>query len=323
MPRYRLYGLVVESPIALPSARPARARADVVLRPAHPRTVERARRLAGLTTQPRDWFECGRLPDGATFLRWADLFEFLIAGDGCTIYYHRLTRATDESFAVYLLGQVLSFSLLSRRLEPLHATAVVIDGAAVAFLGDCGYGKSTLGAAFVAAGYPILTDDVLVVEKRRGTWIAHAGPSRLKLFPSVARHVLAHHDGERMNSGTAKLILPLQDSEKANRAVPLAALYVLPAPQQARRRRTAGASVAGVTGAAAFLEVTRAAFNLIQVDRQRLINQFSVAAALARDVPVRRLTHPRRLAMLPAVCQRVIADVRGLNRRRAQTGTAG
>ena len=59
---------------------------------------------------------------------------------------------------------MLSFSLLSLGYEPLHATAVVVDGEAVAFLGDCGYGKSTLGAAFLARGFPLLTDDVLALE---------------------------------------------------------------------------------------------------------------------------------------------------------------
>ena len=76
-------------------------------------------------------------------------------------------------------------------------------------------------------------------------------------------------------------------------------------------------------GQEAFLEITRAAFNLIHVDRERLANQFATATALARDVPVRRLTHPRRLAALPAVCERVIADVKALNRQRQRIGTAG
>lgn len=323
MTRYRLYGLVVESPISLPSVATTRAHADVVLRPAAGRTLDRTRRLAGLPAQPRHWFECGRLADGGIFLRWSDLFEFLITDEARTIHYHRLKKATDESLAVYLLGQVLSFSLLSRNFEPLHATAVVIDGTAIAFLGDCGYGKSTLAAAFVARGYPMLTDDVLVVEKRRGTWIAHAGPGRLKLFPRAARRVLNHRRGDRMNAGTAKLIVPLKEGQTTNGEVPLSALYVLPRPETARRTRSARGRVVGVTGQQAFLEITRAAFNLIRVDRRRLANQFAIATALAREIPVRRLNYPRRLAALPAVCERVIADAKELNRERQRIGTAG
>jgi hypothetical protein len=272
-----------------------------------------------MSTRPRRWFECGRVADSATFLRWSDLFEFLIADEGHTIEYRRLKNATDESLAMYLLGQVLSFSLLSRGLDPLHATAVVIDGAAVAFLGDCGYGKSTLGAAFVARGYPMLTDDVLAVKEQRGGWIAYAGPSRLKLFPRVARRILERDAAARLNSGTTKLIVPLKRGETATGATPLAALYLLPAPGRSKSRTDI--SLTEVGGQSAFLEITKAAFNLIHVDRQRLENQFSLASALARDVPVRRLIYPRRLAALPAVCDRVIQDVRAINSQRSRTGT--
>ena len=159
---YRLYGLNLAS--SLPLSSPlvaARGRPDVRLRSGRASRFARARDLHQIPRSPRDWFDSRRFPDGTTYLRWARLFEFLISPDGRTIEYHRLREATNASLTTYLLGQALSFSLLSFGYEPLHATAVVVDGEAIAFLGDCGYGKSTLGAAFVARGFPVLTDDVL------------------------------------------------------------------------------------------------------------------------------------------------------------------
>lgn len=240
-------------------------------------------------------------------MRWARLFEFLISPDGRTIEYHRLREATNGSLTTYLLGQALSFSLLSFGYEPLHATAVVVDGEAIAFLGDCGYGKSTLGAAFVARGFPVLTDDVLALEERAERWIAHAGPSRLKLFPSVAQTVLSRSGGCKLNAGTSKLVLPLAKGESTGQSVPVRALYVLPDPARTGPHR-GRIRVRAVTGQKAFLEITRAAFNLIQVDRARLASQFTMAARLAGDVPIRRLSYPRRLASLGAVCEAVLAD---------------
>jgi hypothetical protein len=241
------------------------------------------------------------------YLRWARLFEFLISPDGRTIEYHRLREATSASLTTYLLGQALSFSLLSFGYEPLHATAVVVDGEAIAFLGECGYGKSTLGAAFVARGFPVLTDDVLALEKRAGRWIAHAGPPRLKLFPSVAQRVLSRSGGNTMNRGTSKLVLSLGKDESAAQSVPLRALYVLPDPARARPYR-GRIRIRAVKGQKAFLAVTRAAFNLIQIDRERLARQFAMAARLAVDVPIRRLSYPRRLTSIGAVCEAVLAD---------------
>jgi hypothetical protein len=277
-----------------------------------------ARRALQLSAASPQWFTCGTLPDGRTYLRWAELFEFLISPDARTIAYVRLRKASNESFSTYLLGQVLSFSLLAFGYEPLHATTVLIDGEAVAFLGDCGYGKSTIGAAFVARGHALLTDDVLALERRDGTWIAHAGPPRLKLFPSVARKVLARGTGSRLNPGTSKLVLPLNKSEAGPPTVPLRSLYILPDPAPLERRARTAVRITPVTGQDAFLEVTRAAFNLIQVSQARLKNHFAMATNLVREVPVRRLEYPRTLSSLGAVCDAVVQDVRQPARERGR-----
>lgn len=271
----------------------------------------RVRRQAAVADAP-DWFCCRTLPDGTTYLRWTGLFEFLVSPEGRLIRYHRLPRGSYESFNTYLLSQVLSCSLLAFGIEPLHATAVVIDGQAVAFLGDCGRGKSTLGAAFLGRGFRLLTDDLLALEPRRGRWIAHPGPPRLKLFPSVAEKVLAgDHRGRLMNPATSKLVLRLSEAETSSRSVPLKALYVLGDPAKGQRPRRRALTIEPLTGHKAFLEVIRAAFNLIQFDRRRLENQFAMATRLAAEVPLRRLTYPRKLSSLDAVCEAVLTDLSG------------
>jgi hypothetical protein len=205
---------------------------------------------------------------------------------------------------------VLSFSLLSYGCDPLHATAVVIDGEAVAFLGNCGYGKSTLGAAFVARGFPILTDDVLALRAQNGRWMAHAGPQRVKLFPSVARKVLTRSNGDPLNPDTSKLVLPLRNGEAASRTVPIKALYVLSDPKPRRSAKRPRVHIAPLHGPAAFLALTRSAFNLIQTDRPRLANHFTIAARLAAEVPLKRLVYPRRFEALDTVCNAVLQDAR-------------
>jgi hypothetical protein len=260
--------------------------------------------MAPISRRAAQWFECSRLGDGSTYLRWSRLFEFLVAPDGHTIEYRPLEQATRHALTTYLLGQVLSFSLLSFGYEPLHATAVVVDGSAVAFLGDCGDGKSTLGAAFVARGFPLLTDDVLALKSDGRRFLACAGPARLKLFPSVARSVLGRAGTRRLNPGTHKLVLPMSNHHAASETVPLEALYVLCGP--ARSRRAMRVTLTPLTGQRAFLEVIRSTFNLIQVDKPRLENQFGMAADLVNAVPVTRLTYPRTLSRLDEVCQAIV-----------------
>jgi hypothetical protein len=151
---------------------------------------------------------------------------------------------------------------------------------------------------------------VLALEARTQRWFAHAGPPRLKLFPAVARKLLARSDGAPLNAGTSKLVLPLTGREANSRAIPLKALYVLSGPGE----RHAQIGITALEGQTAFLEIIRAAFNLIRVDRERLTRQFTVASRLVRDVPIRKLVYPRRLSLLQNVCEAVIADTAVLRR---------
>lgn len=312
---YRVYGLTLQSPLCLPCPRAtSRVRPDVRLRAGSATRFVRARAECAPARNPRAWFRCGRLRDGTTYLRWDGLFEFLISRDGRRILYHRHKQATLESFTVYLVGQVLSFSFLSFGTDPLHGTSVVVDGEAVALLGDCGYGKSTLAAALLARGFPIVTDDLIALEQRDTRWVVHPGIPRIKLFHSVARRVLGSSlGGTPMNNGTSKLVIPLKARQTVPQAMPLKAVYVLSDVGRRRALGPAGVRIEHLSGREAFLEVIRAAFNLLVLERTRVAGQFAFAARLVADVPVRRLTYPRNLSLLPAVCDTVLADLAGRN----------
>lgn len=308
---YRLYGLTLCSPLVLPCPRVDRHdQADVRLSPG---TAARfARALAEVTTahDPGAWFFCNRLTDGSRYLRWAGLFEFLVLPDGRRIRYRRLEQATPESFNVYLLGHVLSFSLLALGIEPLHGTATVVDGNAVVFLGGCGCGKSTLAAALLARGFPVLTDDLVALAARDTVWAVHPGMPRLKLFPSVARRLLRTAvNAPRMNNGTSKLVLPLGTGQAGREIVPLKAMYVLSQPTKRMNSETSHVRIEPLSERDAFLEVIGAAFNLVVLERERFANQFTFATRLTASVPVRRLMYPRRLSALPAVCDALVADL--------------
>jgi hypothetical protein len=255
-----------------------------------------------------DWFQHRRLPDGSDYLRWAGLFEFLVSTDGHRIACHPLNGTSCEVFHTYLLGQVISFALLKQGLEPLHSTAVVINGEAVGFVGDCGYGKSSLGAAFLQAGYPLLTDDLLVLKEDGHGFLAYPGPPRIKLFPGIAKALLGDRvTGTPMNPQTSKLVIPLGPRQSAHAALPLRAIYVLrpPTPGSWRTRVT----IRSLSQRRACMQLIGSTFNLVVVEPTRLKRQFDLAARLASRIPVKSLSFPRRLARLPAVREAILSDV--------------
>lgn len=84
---------------------------------------------------------------------------------GREIAWHRL-----------LFAQVLPIAAALQGLEPLHASAVEVDGVVLALVGASGAGKSTLALHMSRAGAARLSDDVLVVDAGRGGVVAHPGP---------------------------------------------------------------------------------------------------------------------------------------------------
>jgi hypothetical protein len=304
MPRhYRVYGLTLRTPLSLPiPAAPASTTADLHLRPA--RAGEFPRRGG----RPRSWFRYRALPDGAAHLEWRGLFEFLVSPDGGTVRYRRLARASDHSLGTYLLGHVLSFSLVARGAEPLHGTAVTVGGEAVVFLGECGDGKSTLGAAMIQRGAKIVSDDLIAMRRRGQSCLVQPGPARLKLYRHVARTVVGRRREWPMHPDTAKLVVPVRARERVRQPVRLRAFYVLARP--ARGARSRDIRIDTLSAGAAVVELLRSSFNLTVDSRWRERTRFALASALARAVPVKRLTYPRSLAALPKVCDAVLRDLR-------------
>jgi hypothetical protein len=302
VPIYELYGMRLRSAFPLPAPL-AQGPADVSITRGSTASLAATRRKAGASRTARSWFEHRVLPDGGRYLRWRRLFEFALDASGRRIAARPLpgADALPRAFETYLLGQVLSFALVARGLEPLHATAVVVGDAAVGFLGDCGLGKSTLGAAFVHAGHDLVTDDLLVLRPHEGRLLAAPGPARLKLFPRVAARVLGEgYRGTPMNDRGPKLVIPLTGPP---RPVPLRALYVL------RRTGARGVTIAPLSAREAFMALTQNTFNACVLEPQRLARQFALASRVALSVPVKSLAYPRTLGRLASVRDAVRRDV--------------
>lgn len=252
------------------------------------------------------WFHHARLLDGSDYIRWKGLFDFIISTDGRKIIGRSLSDNPREAFQAYLLGQVLSFALVRQGVEPLHSTVVVKNGQAVAFLGNCGYGKSTLAGGLLQAGFQILTDDMLIIKEKDGEFLAYPGPPRIKLFPEIAKELLGGEVvGTPMNPGTPKLVLPLPTKNVVQTPMALKTFYVLQPPDAYTRKVT----INQLSRSQAFLEFIQNTFNTILRSSERLTQQFRFASELAANLPVKSLSYPRELARLHKVVDVVLSDI--------------
>jgi hypothetical protein len=305
---YNVYGLRLHSAWKLPYPKGlAPWLADVSLVKGSDAQFAAALKTADLPRVPSPW-ATAPLPDGTTYLRWQSLFEFLIQPDGRSVVCRPLSDRAIDAFHTHL-GPSLSFALINLGVEPLHSTTVVVDGQAVALMGDCGYGKSTLGAEFLRAGHQLLTDDLLVLRETRTGFLAYPGAPRVKLYPDMARRVLgATVKGLRLKGLTPKLIVPL-DARRGRRTItPLTAIYVL-TPPSGSRGAPAGVRIRTLTPRQACLELVRNTFNMAVEDTGRLQRQFAQATRVALTIPVKSLSYPRHFSMLSEAREAILADL--------------
>ena len=111
--------------------------------------------------------------------------KFLVK-DGNEIIIELLPDAEEALVRLFLLGPIMAILLRQRGLLVLHGSAVEINQEVVGFLGDSGWGKSTLAGVFHQAGYPIITDDLLVIEMNSQGLFVQPGFPQVKVWPDAA-----------------------------------------------------------------------------------------------------------------------------------------
>jgi hypothetical protein len=304
---YTVYGVTLESAWTLPyPAADGPALAAVALRRGSARQFADALSTVDVPSGNAPWASAS-LADGSRYLRWTNVFEFLIRRDGRSVLCRPLAERAADAFHTHL-GPSLSFALINLGFEPLHSTTIMVDGGAVALMGDCGYGKSSLGASFVKNGHALLTDDLLVVKPGSDGFVCYPGAPRVKLYPEIARTIFGPRvRGLRFGNLTPKIIIPLNRSRSQQTPVPLKAIYILTPPDAGRRQ--AGVSIRRLSARRAFLELVRNTFNMAVTDSGRLQRQLELATALSLNIPVKTLSYPRKLKMLTDARDAILTDL--------------
>jgi hypothetical protein len=121
-----------------------------------------------------------------------------------------------------LIAQVLPFAALLHGLEVFHASAVVLDGGAVAIAGPSGSGKTSLALELCGLGAHFLADDVLALEVCNGELLCHPGTP----VAGVARNAAEHRgaDASVLGSNARERLVAMRGAPEP---VPLTATFFL------------------------------------------------------------------------------------------------
>lgn len=206
-----------------------------------------------------------------------------------------------------LLGMVMALWLERRDTPTLHASCVVVDGTAIAFLGTKGGGKTTAAAALVAAGHAFLVDDLLALVLRDGAALAQPGYPMVRLWPDQVDHFVGDpRHLPHVHPSFSKRRVPVGTTFGTFRptAAPLRRIY-LPS-----RHHTGGVTIEPMRTADALIELVRHSFLREAVHGLGLAGaRIRRLAEMLRTVDVRVLRYPHGFDHLPEVVAAIEYDL--------------
>jgi hypothetical protein len=156
--KYLFGGVTFVSEIALPELPQIQQKA-ATLHPVDIRLGEVPNHLPGAAELDPDCFATSE----QYLLRIPGLASYLVS-NGRDIVVRPEAGALLLDVRAYLLGTLFAVLCQQRGLLPLHASAVSSNQGVVAFLARSGRGKSSLAAHLGQRGFPVMADDVCLIE---------------------------------------------------------------------------------------------------------------------------------------------------------------
>jgi hypothetical protein len=254
-----------------------------------------------------------KIHNGEYFLlRYADKTQFVIDRRATEIWATWPSSLTLEDTATYLLGPVLGFALLLRGIICLHASALAVDGQAIALVGPAGAGKSTTAAAFAKLGYRILSDDVLTLSECQNTFLAQPAYPCIRLWPSSVEALYGKADALPLltpNWDKRYLDLSGNGHNFQREPLPLAAIYLL----GPRKDDPNSPIIQQLSGKEKLIELIANTYTNYLMDSTRRAQGFEVLSRLVQNIPVRRIVPHSNPAYLPRLCEAILKDFQSVN----------
>lgn len=230
--------------------------------------------------------------DASWRLAWPGIGVFHIDPRERRVKYRLRHGASPDALHEFLAGPIAAALLTFEGEDPLHGSAVSAGGRALCFLGEPGAGKSTLAAAFLQAGYPLVTDDLLAIRWQGRRPVALPAYPEIRLWPATGRRLIREF-------GALPAVMPSTKKRRldprnypggfARHPVSIQVIYELQPSKAIRRPQSQP-----LRPREAFMALTRHRYNTTLLNEPILTRQFHALSLLADRVSVRRLLVPRQ-----------------------------
>jgi hypothetical protein len=250
-----------------------------------------------------EWTPSSRFPLAGRLVRaepgyrlWVDTWGwFLIDPEAPRVTLPDTPNVVRREERLWSIQAMLCF--LARGDTALHAAAVEVDGRVVVLGAPGTFGKTTLAAAFHAAGHRLLSEDTTCVRTSEAPLVV-PGPAMLRLRHDIAQQLEIPNATPVETVADDRVHLALDPAVRGDCSpVPLRAIVLL-------RRADRGLRIEPVHPIQVVQDLWALSFRLpTDADRARC---FTAVADLARSVPVWNLQRPLTVRDLPATVDFVV-----------------
>ena len=300
MPAYQISGFVLNSPIELPnlaqSLAPAEQAVDInIIINTLPELPESgpSRPFAGGHIQ---WLEQGfRLSN-------SDVGDMLVHHN--KIYWQPTPTYELKGFRTFLVNTLLPAYAVLQGMLPLHISAVSVAGQAIAFQGNSGAGKSTLAAMLMKRGYPVITEDLGIVELIKQQAIMRAGLPYFRLWKKSFNQLNETPDTQDIAwLHRGKYYRAIEGSDFCSKSQKIRAIYFLQEPEQGN-----DISIDVISGFSAANALLKSRFfGLPQQSAEQTQRAFKETMTLASQTQCFILTRPKDFSQAELVVDALIA----------------
>lgn len=245
---------------------------------------------------------CGK--DGSVYhLLFPNIAEFHIIPDCYQINCFPLTNKIGI-IRHLLLDQVIPRVLYHNGEFVVHASGINFATGGGLFLGETGYGKSTIAMKLCHLGFPLISDDCVLLRKEAGKVLIVPNYPGARLWP-VSVSVLFPQ--RKLTKLSNKIRFNISDKDRKMGDIPssyLTVLFFLNNPSE-----KADFSITTISGAAKAIELIKHCFPLDIFDQQLQKTQFINLSTIVDSpgITCRTLSYRREYGELQSVCEQIVS----------------
>lgn len=225
---------------------------------------------------------------------------------------------SDHDIGVFLIGRVFAALLQQQGLTTFHTSAIATETGAVLFMGTSGIGKSSLLAALLNYGYPLVADDM--------TGVTRDAAGRLTVVPAFPCISLREDTLDMVGWRERAQMSVREGSEKhwlsverfRPSPIPLHAIYIL------RRSYRQDVRIERLPTSHTFKWLYKYSYRKqLLYGLRQMGTHFRTLTAISREIPVSLVERPAHPFLLDVLADRIDADLRGESLPHGNDAAAG